>query len=87
MSTQVEPVVVEAAELEEQVATVEQPPLVVDKQLVARLVGGFRVDGFGTAFWASIFISLLSWVLGAFVLGGSPEYTIPTSPGPGQVWL
>ena len=55
--------------------------------LVARLVSGFRVDGFGTAFWASIFISLLSWVLGAFVLGGSPEYTIPTSPGPGQVWL
>ena len=34
MSTQVEPVVVEAAELEEQqVAMVEQPPLVVDKQL------------------------------------------------------
>ena len=55
--------------------------------LVARLVSGFRVDGFGTAFWASIFISLLSWVLGVFVLGGSPEYTIPTSPGPGQVWL
>jgi transposase-like protein len=52
MSTQVEPVVVEAAELEEQVATVEQPPLVVDKQLVARLVGdaqrqGLSVDGEG----------------------------------------
>jgi putative membrane protein len=26
-------------------------------------------------------------VLGAFVLGGSPEYTIETSPGPGSVWL
>jgi transposase-like protein len=38
--------------LEEQVATVEQPPLVVDKQLVARLVGdaqrqGLSVDGEG----------------------------------------
>jgi transposase-like protein len=51
MSTQVEPVV-EAAELEEQVAMVEQPPLVVDKHLVARLVGdaqrqGLSVDGEG----------------------------------------
>jgi len=55
--------------------------------LVAKLVSGFRVDGFWTAFWASIFISLLSLVLGAFVLGGSPEYTIQTQPGPGQVWL
>lgn len=49
MSTQVEPVV-EAAELEDLVTTVEQPPLVVDKQLVARLVGdaqrqGLPVDG------------------------------------------
>lgn len=55
--------------------------------LVAKLVSGFKVDGFSTAFWASIFISLLSLVLGAFVLGGSPEYIIETSPGPGQVWL
>ena len=51
MSTQVEPVV-EAAELEEQVTTVERPPLVVDKQRVARLVGdaqrqGLSVDGEG----------------------------------------
>lgn len=55
--------------------------------LVAKLVNGFKVDGFGTAFWASLFISLLSLVLAAFVLGGSPEYTIQTHPGPGQVWL
>lgn len=53
MSTQVEPVV-EAAdvEVEDQVTTVEQPPLVVDRQLVARLVGdaqrqGLSVDGEG----------------------------------------
>jgi putative membrane protein len=48
--------------------------------LVAKLVSGFRLDGFGTAFWASIFISLLSLLLGGFVLEGSPEYTIPTGP-------
>lgn len=55
--------------------------------LVAKLVNGFKVDGFWTALWASLFISLLSLVLGAFVLGGTPEFTIQTSPGLGSVWL
>lgn len=55
--------------------------------LVAKLVKGFELDGFWTALWASLFMSLLSLVLGAFVLGGTPDYTIQTSPGPGQVWL
>lgn len=55
--------------------------------LVAKLVNGFKVDGFWTALWASLFISLLSLVLGAFVLGGTPEFTIQTNPGPGSVWL
>jgi putative membrane protein len=55
--------------------------------LVARLVDGFKVDGFWTALWASLFIALLSLVLGAFVLGGTPEFTIQTRPAPGQVWL
>lgn len=57
--------------------------------LVARLVEGFKVDGFWTAFWASLFMALLSLVLGAFVLGGTPEFTIETGPGPGpgRVWL
>jgi putative membrane protein len=32
-------------------------------------------------------MALLSLVLGAFVLGGSPEFTIQTTPTPGQVWL
>jgi putative membrane protein len=50
-------------------------------------VEGFKVDGFWTAFWASLFIAVLSFVLGAFVLGGSPEFTIQTSPAQGQVWL
>jgi putative membrane protein len=55
--------------------------------LVAKLVEGFRVEGFWTAFWASLFITLLSVVLGAFVLGGTPEFTIQTSPGAGTGWL
>lgn len=44
--------------------------------LVAQLVKGFKVASFWTAFFASIFISLLSIVIGAFVLGGSPEMQI-----------
>lgn len=55
--------------------------------LVARLVSGFHVDGFWTAFWASIFMSLLSLVLGAFVLGGTAEWTIQTTPGPDGRWI
>ncbi len=54
--------------------------------LVAALVRGFHLNGFWTAFWASIFMSLLSLLLGAFVLGGTPEFTIHTSPGPGG-WI
>ncbi len=55
--------------------------------LVAKLVEGFKINGFWTAFWASLFMSVLSFVLGAFLLGGSPEYMIDTSPTPGSVWL
>ena len=55
--------------------------------LVAKVVQGFHLDGFWTAFWASIFMALLSLVLGAFILGGTPDFTIQTSPGPGQTWL
>ena len=54
--------------------------------LVAKLVRGFHLDGFWTAFWASIFMALLSLVLGTFVLGGTPEFTIRTSPGP-EGWI
>ena len=55
--------------------------------LVAKLVKGFHLDGFWTAFWASLFMSLLSLVLGAFILGGTPEFTIETSPAPASTWL
>ena len=33
------------------------------------LVGGFHVDGFGSAFWGSILISIVSWTLSAFFRG------------------
>ncbi|HRO51850.1 MAG: phage holin family protein [Alicycliphilus sp.] len=55
--------------------------------LVAKLVNGFYLSGFWTAFWASIFMSLLSLVLGAFVLGGTPEFIIETGPRAGSTWL
>lgn len=47
--------------------------------LVAALVKGFRVSSFWTAFFASIFISLLSIVLGTLV-GDSPETSIQMPP-------
>jgi putative membrane protein len=53
--------------------------------LVARLVEGFRVSSFWTAFFASIFISLLSILIGAFVLGGGPEMQIEMPHG--GTWL
>lgn len=55
--------------------------------LVAKLVDGFKVAGFWTAFWASLFMAVLSFVLGAFLLGGTPEFTIDTSPTSGSIWL
>jgi putative membrane protein len=44
--------------------------------LVARLVSGFRVSSFWTAFFASIVISLLSIVIGTLVNDGMPNTTI-----------
>ncbi|MFT3818755.1 MAG: phage holin family protein [Rubrivivax sp.] len=43
--------------------------------LVARLVKGFRLSGFWTAFFAGLFISILSIAIGALA-GGSPQMTI-----------
>jgi len=43
--------------------------------LVAKLVTGFKVASFWTAFFASIFISILGIAIGSFI-GGSPETTI-----------
>lgn len=54
--------------------------------LVAGLVKGFTVRGFGTALLASIFIALVSLVIGALVSLGDPgaEVQLPRS---GSVWL
>jgi putative membrane protein len=54
-------------------------------QLVAWLVKGFKLSGFWTAFFASIFISVLSFALGAFLPSSDPreEIQMPRS----GVWL
>ncbi|VTU26493.1 Membrane protein of unknown function [Variovorax sp. SRS16] len=49
--------------------------------LVSALVRGFRVSGFWTAMFASIFISLLSVVLGALLGGSDPATTIQMQQG------
>lgn len=45
--------------------------------LVSSLVRGFTVSGFWTAFFASIFISVLSFLIGFFLDGGSPPIELP----------
>lgn len=54
--------------------------------LVAALVKGFQVSGFWTAFFASIFIALLSVFIGAFITNDSPATTIQMPQGNGT-WL
>jgi putative membrane protein len=53
--------------------------------LVAALVRGFKLSGFWTAFFASIFISILSIAIDSLVNSGDPATTIqmPT----GGTWL
>lgn len=53
--------------------------------LVSALVTGFKVSGFWTAFFASIFVSILSIALGSFV-PSSPETTIQM-PAAGGPWV
>ena len=52
-------------------------------KLVAWMVKGFSVSSFWTAFFASIFISLLSFVFSAFVGDSTP----PLQPPPGGTWM
>jgi len=54
--------------------------------LVAALVRGFRLSGFWTAFFASIFISLLSIAIDSLVNSGDPATTIQMPTGSGK-WL
>ncbi|PIF74433.1 putative membrane protein [Variovorax sp. 54] len=49
--------------------------------LVAALVKGFKVSGFWTALFASIFISLLSILIGSLVTGGDPAEQIQMPQG------
>ena len=44
--------------------------------LVSSLVTGFKVSGFWTAFFASIFISVLSFAIGAILPSDSPAHDI-----------
>jgi putative membrane protein len=53
--------------------------------LVSALVRGFKVSGFWTALFASIFISILSFVISATIDGGRPETRIQM-PAEGK-WL
>lgn len=53
--------------------------------LVASMLKGFKVSGFWTAFFAGVFISVLSIVFGALV-SGSPETTLEL-PQSNRVWL
>jgi len=55
--------------------------------LVAALVRGFRISGFWTAFFASIFISLLSLIFGAIVSTQDPGQEIRMPTDKGAVWL
>ena len=53
--------------------------------LVARLVKGFSIRGFGTALLASMFVAVLSLVIGSLVSIGDPgaEVQLPK----GTVWI
>jgi putative membrane protein len=53
--------------------------------LVARLVRGFKVSSFWTAFFASIFVSILSVAMGALVSHGDPKTEIRMPQG--TTWL
>jgi putative membrane protein len=54
--------------------------------MVSGLVKGFTVSSFWTAFFASIFIALLSMFIGGFFHGSSPTPDIIRMPSSG-VWL
>jgi putative membrane protein len=53
--------------------------------LVARIVRGFTIRGFGTAFFAAIFIGVVSIVIGALVSTADPgsEVQLPK----GTIWI
>jgi putative membrane protein len=46
--------------------------------LVPSIVGGFHVDGFWSAFWGAIVISIVSWLLSAFFRGSDGRVHVLT---------
>lgn len=48
--------------------------------LVGRLVNGFHVDGFWSAFFGSLVVSVTTLLLSSFTRGGRPPRTPPSSP-------
>lgn len=54
--------------------------------LVSALVKGFRLSGFWTAVFASLFVSVLSLLIGTLVTGDDPNMTIQMPQGP-ETWL
>ena len=50
-------------------------------ELAGGIVPGFRVGGFGNAFFGAIIISLVSWVLSAFFKDSDGKYQILTHHG------
>ncbi len=51
--------------------------------LVSSLVRGFKVSGFWTAFFASIFISILSFLVGYVISGGETGF----QPSSSHLWV
>jgi putative membrane protein len=47
--------------------------------LAGAIAPGFHVDGFWNAFFGSIIVSFVSWVLSAFFRGGDGQYRVVTS--------
>lgn len=45
---------------------------------VPSVVGGFHVDGYGSAFWGAIVISIVSWMLSAFFRGSDGRVHVLT---------
>ena len=46
--------------------------------LVPGIVVGFHVEGFGSAFWGAIVISIVSWILSAFFRGSDGRVHVLT---------
>jgi len=46
--------------------------------VVPGIIGGFHVDGFGSAFWGALIISIISWLLSAFFKGSDGRVHVLT---------